>query len=45
MMKPEAKKVIDGWLRNIQDGDTIKFSNGYAIIYANGCENDRVAYE
>ena len=33
----EQKSQIISWLENLQDGDTIKFEDGYVSISNNGC--------
>jgi len=38
----KARKCINGWLDNIQEGDKIVFDRVSARIYSNGCENDSV---
>lgn len=37
-----AKRVVNGWLQYMQDGDTIKMVGNRIIIYSCGCENDSV---
>lgn len=37
-----AKKVVAGWVANLQDGDVIRVHNGVITISNYGCENDSV---